>query len=248
MCVNSTIVQNGTPHKPNVPSGYLLYAVFLPIIGLFLERYADSAVAAIILWVLVVVLIPVCCALDKRALEKHGVNTASLGNTFIFAPVYIYKRQSLIDGESMLCVAFVTLLVGAALTNGFVKGLRLDVQSVDQMIQNTAVTQLDNFSGTSIYTISQCVQGYSQSEVSWSTTKQSYGFQTIVSGSHDSKEFSITIELEFDGFTYQGFKIAAVSVDGKELDKDGKKDFLNECFVEYEEPDGSSSQSDSKTE
>ena len=54
--------------KPKAPIGYILYAMFLPVMGLFLERYAVSAIVAIIMWALVLILMPITCALDKKML------------------------------------------------------------------------------------------------------------------------------------------------------------------------------------
>lgn len=248
MYVKTPTVYDGIMPKPKVSLGYILYALFLPVIGLFLERYAVSAVVAIILWALVLILMPLSCALDKRMLDKHELNTVTLGKSYLFPPVYIYKRQTLVGGEAMLAVACVTLIAGAILTNGFIKGLRIDAESVNSMVQNTSITQLDNFSGNSNYTISECVSAYSQSAVSWKASKQSYGFEITADGTHDSKDFKIIIKLEFDGFTWHDFRIIAIEQQGERLDEDGRKDFLTACFVEYKKsPDDSSSeQSDSQ--
>ena len=80
----------------------------------------------------------------------------------------------------------------------------------------------------------------------WSTTKQSYGFDSVASGVHDGKDFKVTFKLEFDGFAYHDFIITAVEVDGKALEKDDRKDFLQACFVDYKKSD-SSSNSDSSS-
>lgn len=247
MYVKTPTVYDGVMPKPKVEQGYILYALFLPLIGLFLERYAYSAVVAIILWALVLILMPLSCLLDKRMLDRHEVNTITLGKSFLFPPIYIYKRQVLVGGEAMLCVACATLCIGAILTNGFIKGLRINTDSVNDMVQNTAVTQLDNFSGQSVDTIGECINAYSQSEVKWSTEKQSYGFEITAQGTHGSKDFELIIRLEFDGFAYHEFKITDVMVGGEKLDKDGREDFYNACFIDYKKSkdDSSSSQSDS---
>ena len=244
MYIKSPTVYDGVMDKPKVPIGYILYAVFLPIIGLFLERYAYSAFVAIVLWAAVLVLMPLSCALDKRMLGKHDVNTITLGKSYLFPPIYIYKRQVLVGGEAMLCVACVTLCAGALLTNGFIKGMRLKTDNVKAMVPNTSVTQLDNFSGNSQYSIGECVQAYSKKTVNWTAEKTNYGFEGIAEGDHDSKDFKIVIRLEFDGFTYHDFRITDVVLDGKSLDKDGKKDFYQSVFIDYKK-NGSSSSSDS---
>jgi len=226
--------------KPKAPIGYILYAMFLPVIGLFLERYAVSAIVAIIMWALVLILMPITCALDKKMLVKYDVNTESLGKTFLCPPLYIYKRQAMVRGEKMLCVACVTLLIGAIFTNGFIKGMRINEETVEAMIPNTAVTQLSNFSGKSQSTIGECLKAYSTKDLKWSTTKQSYGFDSVASGVHDGKDFKVTFKLEFDGFAYHDFIITAVEVDGKALEKDDRKDFLQACFVDYKKSDSSS--------
>lgn len=245
MYIKTPTVYDGVMDKPKVPIGYILYTVFLPIIGLFLERYAYSALVAIVLWAAVLVLMPLSCALDKRMLDKHEVNTVTLGKSYLFPPIYIYKRQVLVGGEAMLCVACVTLCAGALLTNGFIKGMRLKSDSVKDMVPNTSVTQLDNFSGNSVFTIGECVQAYSKKSVEWTAEKKDYGFEINAEGDHDSKDFRIVIRLEFDGFAYHEFKITDVVVDGKSLDTDGKKDFYQAVFIDYKK---NSSDSSSKTD
>ena len=232
--------------KPKIPIGYVLYALALPVIGLFLERYAVSAIVAIIMWVLVLILMPISCALDKKMLVKYDVNTEALGKTYLSPPLNIKKRQLIDRGEKMLCVASVTLIIGALLTNGFIKGMRVNSETVEQMIPNTAVTQLSNFSGSSINTIGECLEAYSSEELKWTTTKESYGFESVAAGKHDDKEFKVTFKLEFDGFAYHDFIITDVEIDGKQLEKDERKDFYQACFIDYKKS-VSSSQTDSSS-
>jgi len=245
MFVQTPSVNDGITNKIRVPIGYILYTVFLPVIGLFLERYAYSFTVAVVLWVLVVVLMCVSCALDKRMLADQDINTAALGKTYLLPPLYIYKRQSLVGGESMLCVASITLIAGALLTNGLVKGLRLSAENVSDMIPNTSVTQLDNFSGRSQYSIGECVKAYSSKEVDWHTEKKNYGYEITATGEHGSKEFKIIFKLEHDGFTFHSFLITGVEQDGKTLDADGRKDFYKEVFINYGKKDDKSSSADS---
>lgn len=232
MYVKSPTIYDGIMPKPKVPIGYILYAVFLPVIGLFLERYAYSAVVAIVLWVLVLILMAVSCALDKRILDQQEVNTITLGKSYLFPPIYIYKRQVLVGGEAMLSVACITLMIGALLTNGFIKGLRVNADSIDELVQNSYISQLDNFSGNSNVTIGDCVNTYSSKQVSWKVEQKDYGFDITAEGTHDSKDFVISIKLEFDGFTYHSFYIQDITVSGKSLEKDEKKDFLQKCFID----------------
>ena len=226
--------------RPKAPAGYILYAAFLPAIALFLERYAVSAVIAIILWALVLVIMPISCALDKKMLVKYDINTDILGKTYLLPPLYIYKRQTILKGEKLLSVACITVLIGALLTNGFIKGMRVDCDSVGQMIPNTNITQLSNFSGSSVNTIGECLNAYSSEEIKWTTTKQSYGFDSVAEGVHDSKSFKVTFKLEFDGFAYHDFVITDVESGGKLLEKDEKKDFYQACFIDYKRSDQSS--------
>lgn len=219
--------------KIKVPGGYILYALFLPVIGLFLERYAYSAKVAIMLWVLVIILMPVSCMLDKKMLEEREINTITLGKTYLFPPLYIYKRQILIRGEAAICVACVVLLLGAAISNGFVKGLRITDKVAPEIVQSSYFTSLDNFSGSTNYTIGDCISSYSESEVRWGSEKTDYGFEVTVSGTHDDKEFEFVFHLEFDGFTYHDFYISQITEGGEELDKDGRSRVLDDCFIKY---------------
>ena len=248
MYVKSPSVYDGITEKPKVPNGYILYAVFLPIIGLFLERYAYSFTVAVALWVLVVVLMCVSCALDKRMLDKHDVNTVMLGKSYLFPPLYIYKRQVRVGGESMLCVASITLIAGALFTNGLVKGLLMSPSRAADMVPNTAVTQLDNFSGKSQYSIGECVSAYSSKDVDWQSEKKSYGYEVTAAGEHDSKNFKIIFKLEYDGFTFHAFLITGVEQDGKTLDADGRKDFYKDVFINYGNKADSSSQAGSSSQ
>ena len=113
-------------------------------------------------------------------------------------------------------------------------------ETVESMIPNTAVTQLSNFSGKSTDTIGECLKAYSAQDLTWSTSKKSYGFDSVASGMHDGKDFKVTFKLEFDGFAYHDFIITDVEVNGKVLETDDKKDFLQECFVDYKKSDSSS--------
>ncbi|MBO5577047.1 MAG: hypothetical protein J5956_12225 [Ruminococcus sp.] len=233
MFTDNQQVQGQSTGKIKVPGGYIFYALFLPVIGLFLEKYAYSAIVAIIMWALVIILMPLSCYLDKRMLEKHEVETIGLGKTFLFAPLYIYKRQKLVRGDPALCIVIVVLCIGAILTNGFVKGSRVTADVVPDIVRNSPITQLDNFSGSSVNTIDECVGKYLGKEAEWAAEKTDYGFMITAVGTHGSKLTEIKFRLEFDGFTYHSFRIFEITENGEELDTDGRKRVLNDCFIDY---------------
>lgn len=236
-----------TAVKPKVPLGYILYTAFLPVIGLFLERYAYSFIVAVTMWALVLILMVVSCALDKRMLGKNDIDTTKLGKTYLLPPLYIYKRQVLVGGEPMICVGCIAMLIGALLTNGIFKGMRMTADDVGAMVPNSAVTQLDNFSGNSSYSIGECVSAYSTKDIEWDADKKDYGFEVTATGEHDSKEFKIIFKVEFDGFQFHAFLITDVEKSGKTLDKDGKKEFYQDVFINYGKKSDSSSQTDSSS-
>lgn len=240
-------VVDGIADKPKVPLGYILYTAFLPVIGLFLERYAYSFIVAVTMWVLVLILMVVSCALDKRMLGKNSIDTTSLSKTYLLPPLYIYKRQKLVGGEPLLCVACATLIAGALLTNGIFKGMRMTPDDVGAMVPNSAVTQLDNFSGNSPYSIGECVSAYSTKEIEWNADKKDYGFEVTATGEHNSKEFKIIFKVEFDGFQFHAFLITDVEKNGETLDKEGRKDFYQDVFINYGKKSDSSSQTDSSS-
>lgn len=220
--------------KIKVPGGYLMYAILLPAIGLFLERYAYSAKVAMIHWALVLILMPVSCALDKRMLEKYEVDTITLGKTYLFPPLYIFKRQALVHKETALCIACIVLCVGAIFTNGFVKGMRINNDIMPEVVQNSSFSQLNNFSGTTLTTIGECLKAYSSEELKWTSEKADYGFKVTAQGKHNDKSFSMIFAVEFDGFTYHDFYITDILENDKELDKDSKTEILDQCFIKYE--------------
>ena len=226
-------VDYGLP-KIQVPGGYLMYAIFLPAIGLFLERYAYSAKIAMIHWALVLILMPISCALDKRMLEKHDVNTITLGKTYLFPPLYIFRRQDLVRKEAALCIACIILCVGAVFTNGFVKGLRINNDIMPDVVQNSSFSQLNNFSGSTLTTVGECLKAYSSEELKWNSEKTDYGFEVTAQGKHNNKCFSMVFVVEFDGFTYHDFYIDKILENDRELDKDSKTEVLDQCFIKYE--------------
>ena len=59
-------------------NGLIWFICFVPLIGLFLENYANSATAGAFLWILVPLFMIGCSIADCKQLIKHGINAKHL--------------------------------------------------------------------------------------------------------------------------------------------------------------------------
>ena len=59
-------------------NGLIWFICFVPLIGLFLENYANPATAGAFLWILVPLFMIVCSIADCKQLIKHGIDAAHL--------------------------------------------------------------------------------------------------------------------------------------------------------------------------
>ena len=228
--------QNIQPNR-NIQNGLIWFVCILPVFGLFLENYAINAIVGIILWSAVVVLIPFCCVIDCKNLEAQGYDMRSAKKFLFFPPLYIHKRNQIFH-HSFINVLIISLgLATAVFFNGFSQGLTLTANKVQAVVQNSYVSNLENFSGTSTNIIGTQLEEYFGKSAEWTSEKTNDGFSVVCSGTKGGETIKVYINVKHDGFCYQGVKVDKITVNNVKANKETSKKLLTEIFIPETEKD-----------
>lgn len=218
----------------NMKNSKIVFVCFLPLIGLFLERYASNKISGIYLWVLVLLLMPVCCLLDFKSLEKSQTDVHSLKKFAVVPPIYIYKRSKLFDSQLGICgsIMLVCFIVSAISLNGFTQGLRINGEVMTESIKVTHASAVcESVDKDCNLDMEHFANAYFGKSCKWSSEKADGGFLIRVSGVKNKDNITIEIKVDFDGYVSGGAKITEVIKNGKKLNKSDKEKFLKEYFT-----------------
>lgn len=223
-------------------NGYIWYTCCLPALGLFLENYAISKWAGIFLWAGVIVMMIFCCFLDFKQVKKlvensqGGYSLGRLKKWIIFPPMYIYVRQKYcMMSSGVMMTMIIVFSFSAIFSNGFFQGLSVTESSMPELLQNSYVQSLDNFSGYSNNMIGEQIQYYLGNSAVWDCTKEKDVFTVMCSGRHENQRVEIYFLVEFDGFSYQAVEVADISIDGKTLEGEEFTEKMDEIFISLTE-------------
>jgi hypothetical protein len=242
---------NRTKNTAGLQNGIIWFICFLPLLGLYLENYAVSKWVGIFLWTAVVLLMIVCCVLDYRQVERLNSGDAGLSRLkkwVWLAPVYVFKREKFYMRDTYKSIMLGVFCMAALMLNGFTQGMAVNENSMEDIITNSYVQVLDNFSGSSNNVIGDMLDSYLGEDTEWSCTKSGDEYTAVCSGTHDGKPVEISFVIEHDGFTYLSCRISQIKTDGKVLEGDQYKSALAEIFLNQSDDSSDSSSDSSETE
>lgn len=191
-------------------NGLIWFICFVPLIGLFLENYANSATAGAVLWILVPLFMIGCSVADCKQLIKHDIAATHLYKWVWLTPVYVYKREKLCGRELYKAIMCGFFIIAALFMNGFTQSIKIDADYMTVSAQNSYVQSLDNFSGSSSKIIGECIASYLGDDAEWDCTKDGHNYTVTVKGKHGSDNYTISFIIVYDGFTYRKFAISDV--------------------------------------
>ena len=211
--------------------GIIWFIVFLPLIGLFLENYAVSKFVGIFLWASIIILMPVCCYADCKKLGKIGYDTTFLKKWIFISPIYVFYRERITGRDVNKSIMLGIFLAGALFLNGFTQSIHINGDVITESLKNSPVSYLENYSGSSQNIIETQIDNYFDDSAEWTIQKQKYGYDIIVSGTHESEKITVTFKFKYDGYVSKGVSVADISVNGKTLSGDDFKAYMREIFI-----------------
>lgn len=220
----------------------------IPVAGLFMELYANDRYSGAALWLTVLILIWFGCYADFRQISPSlsEEKAEKLRKLLPIPPAYIFTRDEMRKGEGYRGVVLGILMAAAIFGNGFTQGLMINKNTLPDKLKNASVTALSNFRGTSDNVIGKQLTAWFDDGYDTECSKDGSKFTIEYSGKHAEKSASVTIEVVHDGFAYKSLKAADVTIDGKKLDGDERRDALKEIFIGNDEEGSSSLTTDSE--
>ncbi len=234
------------------------YAAYSPLIGLFVEIYANSFALGILVWVCAIISCFIALALDKKYLNENNVNTDTLNTAYIFIPpLYMHKRAKLVGEKSFSELIFIFLFAYALLSNGFTAAALMDEDDMIYQVQENYIFNISGFeddTNASMYngTIGDLFEEYIGNENSdedlckWEAAKDD-GVITV-NASYDEADkisFSAEFSMDYDGYAYGDVVLEKITLDGKTYEGDEALEQLSKILSE--ELDKSSSDESSES-
>lgn len=215
------------------------FVAVLPLIGLFLELFATDKYAGAALWLAVIVMMYLGCIADFRHIrhEMPEAQEDSLKWLPILPPIYLIARGRVRPGEAFKGVLMMILMAAAVFANGFTQGMALDEEKMPPTIENTWVSNLSNFSGSSDSLVSERLTEWFDEGYSTDCSRSGDEFTIVFSGTHEDVPAEVTITVVHDGFAYQTLEASDVTIDGKKQEDDDLKEILAEIFIGETEDD-----------
>ncbi len=219
------------PVRPKTDNGIIWYICILPLLALFLENYASSKWAGIFLWTAAVVMLIFSCCYDCKKLEKSGLDTTAVRGWVWLAPVYVFRREKMLGRETYKGIMLTVFCLAALSMNGFVQGMSVNEDSLPEIVANSYVQNLDNFSGVSSNIIGEQLEEYLGEDIDWDCTKKGDIYTLTCTGKHDDKEVVVAFEVKHDGFAFLGCRVSEIRSAGESLEDEDFKNALLEIMI-----------------
>lgn len=225
--------QSAAKSSERSEGGGLWFVVLLPLIGLALQSFAVSKWAGLYLWAMMIAALFISTLLDYKCVVKNHPETdfSPIKKWIWLAPVYVFKREKLLGHETYKAFLLGGLMIAAISMNNFMTSTKITAEDMPEMIEDTPVSVLDNFSGNSPDYIGDRLSLWLGEEYESECTKEGDTFTAVFSGIHEGKQASVEIEVVHDGFVYKSVKVSTITMDGKKLEDDDFKDTLKEIFI-----------------
>lgn len=232
------LLTDGAPvqKNPAVRSGLVWYAALLPVLGLFFENYSVNKYLGFLIWILVLVLRPVCCYADYRILSKKGVfrdESPKAALITLLPTVYCFRRCFALRHNTAMAVICIMCLSYGILGNGFIGGMRVNDdtifsavkgQSVRSLKETREINENDDFSEA----VERNAPGAEWSIVT-DGDKRTVSVKGQLTGTDE--QFTLEFVVIHDGYTYLEYKLDKVLKDGEELTGDDRKDLLKRVLA-----------------
>lgn len=225
---------NGFAHqtvRPKTENGIIWYICILPLLALFLENYATSKWAGIFLWAATVIMLIFSCRYDCKKLEKAEIDTSAVRGWVWLAPAYVFKREKMLGRETYKGIMLTVFCLAALVMNGFVQGLRINEDSLPDIVANSYVQNLDNFSGISSNIIGEQLEEYLGEDADWECTKKGDVYTAVCTGRHEGKKIQVVFEVEHDGFAFLGCRVSEIRSEGEKLEDEDFNNTLAEIMI-----------------
>lgn len=233
------------PIIPNLKNNAVYYAIFLPLLALFLESFAISKYLGVLLWALVLVFERIAVYGDAKALAAQNRCPESMKTLAAIAPiVYVFRRNQLFSRGVSQFVAFCITAALAIFQNGFVKSLYASPQTFIEMTKGRPVYSLsleDDSRNTD--TIGDKLDSY-VNEQDWSYNRFKNKSTVIVTGvfspdapdGYKDKDVTFTFTYDFDGYNIKSVSLSLdkCELSGSELDDDECKKLAKELFEQWD--------------
>lgn len=246
MLNNTENIQVTEAYEKASSNGHLWFISVLPYFGLFLERFAANFTVGIFLWAIVIILLPTICIIDCRRLKAAGIDVSGIKKFIFIPPIYVYKREIIFRHDPNKGIVMLLGIITAIILNGFTQSLTLDNSKIMETVKMQHVTNLDNFSGDSSNIICEQLEKYFGKNGKWECRKvsdgnfvkggtydrsQKKGFEVVYTTKKKGNEYKIYFDLYHDGYTYQGFKMTYMTVDGKRPEDKEYKKLMTDIFI-----------------
>lgn len=221
------------PKPERSEEGGLWFVVLTPLIGLVLQSFAISKWAGIYLWAMIVAALYIGTIIDLRSVKENhpDVDTQQLRKYILIPPVYVYHREKLLGHETFKAFVLGALIFAALAMNNFVMSMRINTDSIPEMIEGSVVGSLDNFNGNSSEFVGDKLVEWLGEDYTADCTKEGNTYTASFTGTHEGTPYVIEIAAVHDGFVYQSFEVTGITVDGKKLEDDEFSDMLTEIFL-----------------
>lgn len=236
------------------------YAIFLPLLAIFLENFTISIYLGVFLWVLVLIIERVAVYSDAKALVQENKLPDSMKTIAAIAPiVYVFKRNQLFSRGIGQFAAFCVTALIAIFSNGFVRSLYASPQSFIELTQQKSVYTIDLEKDTkNTDLIGDRLDSYVSAQ-DWSYNSFGKESTVILSGTFNSdtpegygdKDIKIYFKYNFDGYNIKSMDLSLdkCEVAGEELDDEELKKLCDGLFNDWDlkedETDSSSEEKES---
>lgn len=204
----------------------LWYAAIVPLLGIYIEVYANSFRLGVLVWGLAAVMSCAACLFDYSYIGKHGYKYDALKPAFaLLPPVYIFKRTKL-TGDSSVCGAvWCIMFVYALIFNGFTTAANLKKSEMTGAIKESKWSYISGFDDVSAdKTVEETLKelftesGKPAPDLDWNAEKHS-GYVTVTCEVKDG-DGGAEFRLDFDGYCFGTYHIVSLTENGKKLASD----------------------------
>lgn len=219
--------------------GGLWFITLLPLIGMVMESFAVDKYSGAVLWLMVIGLMFFGCYADLRhADDLDDMTRQGLKKAVLIPPLYLYRRDKARGVGTTKGIVMGILMVAAFFSNGFVKGLTVDADSIIDRLEMTPVSVLGYKEPDDDKTIGSQLEGwFDDSKYESDCTHTGDIYAVTYSGTHEGKTAEITVNVEHDGYIFKDITPEGITLDGKELEDDELKDMQKTIFVGDEADD-----------
>lgn len=224
---------------PKIRNGRIWYVSVLPLFGCYLENFAVNIYLGALLWIMVILICSLVCALDEKQLRSFGMSNHSLHKVRFIPPIYLFKRLSTTRQSNTPFIIFIVFSAYAVLNNGFVQALRVDDDTFVRSVKSAYVSTLSDYSDSTSYnTIENQINAFAnENTVNWEYSEDDDNRYVTASGKcsynhKNNQRFELVFQIDFDGYALKETKVKSLSIGGKQLTDSERDSALYKILIE----------------